>query len=80
MSENPGHQHFSSCKLFKRQHNKMIKHTQTIRQQKPTNCLSAFDHLVGLAPKGLNSFRAASQSFLIFLASRFELLFHNTWN
>ena len=29
----------------------MVKHTQTI--QKPTNCLSAFDHIVGLALKGL---------------------------
>ena len=27
--------------------------TQTIRQQQPTNCLSAFDHFVGLALKGL---------------------------
>ena len=28
---------------------KMVKHTQTIRQQQPTNCLSMFDHFVGLA-------------------------------
>ena len=27
----------------------MAKHTLTIRQQKPTNCLSVFDHFVGLA-------------------------------
>ena len=33
---------------------KMIKHTQTIRWQQPTNCLSVFDHFVGLALKGLN--------------------------
>ena len=32
---------------------KMIKHTQTLRRQKPTNCLSVFDHFVGLAYKGL---------------------------
>ena len=25
----------------------MVKHTQTIRQQKPTNCLSMSDHFVG---------------------------------
>ena len=25
----------------------MVKHTQTIRQQKPTNCLSVFDHFAG---------------------------------
>ena len=33
----------------------MIKNTQTIRQQQPMNCLSVFDHFVGLAVKGLNS-------------------------
>ena len=26
----------------------MVKHTQTIRQQNPTNCLSGFDHFVGV--------------------------------
>ena len=31
----------------------MIKHTQTIRRQRPMNCLSVFDRLVGLAFKGL---------------------------
>ena len=31
----------------------MVKHAQTIRRQKPTNCLSVFDHFVGLALKGL---------------------------
>ena len=36
---------------FKRQPHKMIKHTQIIRRQ--TNCLSVFDHFVGLALKGL---------------------------
>ena len=24
----------------------MVKHTETIRQQQPTNCLSVFDHFV----------------------------------
>ena len=45
---------------FKRQPQKMAKHTQTIRRhfadkmfELPTNCLSAFDHFVGLALKGL---------------------------
>ena len=33
---------------------KMVKHTQAIRWQQPTNCLSVFDHFVGLALKGLN--------------------------
>ena len=34
----------------------MVKHTQTIRRQQPTNCLSVFDHFVEFALKGLNSF------------------------
>ena len=32
----------------------MVKHTQTICWQKPTNCLSVFDHFVGWALKGLS--------------------------
>ena len=34
----------------------MVKHTQTIRrqQQEPTNCLSVFNHFVGLVLKGLS--------------------------
>ena len=31
----------------------MVKHTKTIRQQQPTNCLSVFDHYVELGYKGL---------------------------
>ena len=31
----------------------MVKNTQTIRRQKSTNCLSVFDHFVGLVVKGL---------------------------
>ena len=27
----------------------MVKHTQVARQYQPTNCLSMFDHFVGLA-------------------------------
>ena len=41
------------CYPFKRQPLKMVKHTLTIRLQQPTNCLSAFDHFVGLVRKGL---------------------------
>ena len=41
--------------ILKRQLHKMVKHTQTIRRFLPTNCLSVFDHYVGLALKGLNS-------------------------
>ena len=31
----------------------MVKHTQTIRRQEPTNLLGVYDHFVGLALKGL---------------------------
>ena len=31
----------------------MVKHTQTIRRQESTNCLSVFDHFVGFALNGL---------------------------
>ena len=31
----------------------MVEHTQTIRRLLPTNCLSVFDHFVGLAHTGL---------------------------
>ena len=33
----------------------MVKHTQTICRLLPMNCLSVFDHFVGLALKGLNN-------------------------
>ena len=33
----------------------MVKRTQTIRRQKPMNCLSVFDHFVGLELKGLSA-------------------------
>ena len=31
----------------------MVKHTETIRRQKPTNCLSMLGHFMGLALQGL---------------------------
>ena len=37
----------------KRKPHEMVKHTQTIRWQYPTNCLSVFDHFWGLAFKEL---------------------------
>ena len=40
-------------KSFKHQPPEMIKHTQTIRWQQPTNCLNVFDDFVGLTVKGL---------------------------
>ena len=33
----------------------MVKHTQRIRRQQPTICLSVFDHFVGLALKRMNA-------------------------
>ena len=43
---------------------RMVKHIQTIRRQFPTNCLSVFDHFVGLALKGLSEFLIPYGSFL----------------
>ena len=31
----------------------MVKHTQAILRQQPTNCLNVLDHFVGLSLKGL---------------------------
>ena len=42
-------------KPSKRQPHKMVKNTKTIRRQKPTNCLSVFDHFLVLALKGVNT-------------------------
>ena len=44
---------FKNFVRTKRQPLKMLKHTETIRRQQPTNCLSLFDHFVGLALIGL---------------------------
>ena len=41
-------------KTFKNQPHKMVKRTKIMHRQKPTNCLSEFDHFVGLALKWLN--------------------------
>ena len=52
----------------------MVIHTQAIRRLLPTNCLSVFDHFVGLALKGLSNrdnvrapiqFKRESQSQLL---------------
>ena len=34
----------------------MVKHTQAIRRQQATDCLSVFDHFLELALKGLTHF------------------------
>ena len=41
----------------------MVKHTQTIRRQQPKNCLSVFDHFVGLVLKGLRLVTAQGKGF-----------------
>ena len=51
----------------------MVKHTQTIRQQKPTNCLSVFDHFVGLALKGLKNCLSTADNSLTTNALSFLL-------
>ena len=45
----------------------MVKQTQTIRWQQPTNCLSVFDHFLGLALKGLgrNLFQRFKKSTIL---------------
>ena len=55
----------------------MVKHTQTIRQQHPTNCLSVFDYFVGLALKEL---RECSEALGHHQTSMIELLFAKTIN
>ena len=52
------------------QPHKMVKHTHTIRWQKPTNCLSVFDHFVRLTLKGLKSL----SSLFLFFTKKFLLL------
>ena len=42
----------------------MVKHTQTIRRKLPSNCLSVFDHFVGLAPKGLSKYSKKESNYL----------------
>ena len=50
--------HHKKRNPIKRKLYKMVRHTQTIRRLQPTNCLSVFDPFVGLALKGLKSFKS----------------------
>ena len=43
----------SGALTFKRQPQKMVKHTDKIRPQQPMNCFSVFEHFEGLALKAL---------------------------
>ena len=44
---------FKILQAFKHQTHKRNKHTQKVYLQQPKNCLSVFDHFVGLTLKGL---------------------------
>ena len=50
----------------------MVKHTQTIRRQKPTNCLSVFGHFVGLALNRLNKHLPCNCKLIRLLDTDFE--------
>ena len=50
--------------MHQRQPHKIVKHTQTIRRQQTTNCLSVSDHFVGLVLKELPILKKAP--FLMF--------------
>ena len=41
----------------------MVQHTQTIRRLLPTNCLSVFDHFVGLVKQNNASINSAVKNF-----------------
>ena len=43
----------------------MVKHTQTIRRQLPTNCLKVFNHFVGLVLTGLTEMVSHSVSYVL---------------
>ena len=59
----------------------MVRHAQTIRWQKPTNCLSVSDYFVGLALKDLKGdsggFRKRKnlEQFIVFKQSNFVNVF-----
>ena len=46
----------------KRRPHKMLKHTQIIRQEQWSNCLSVFDHYLGLALKGFTLIVSPSET------------------
>ena len=48
------HRCLTGSSPFKRKPHKMVRHTEIIRRQEPTNCLSVFDQFVVLALKRLN--------------------------
>ena len=54
----------------------MVKQTQAVSRLLPTNCLSVFDHFVGLALKGLrNSCFVLRLGCLLLLLQTFDISF-----
>ena len=56
---------------LKSQPHKMVKHTQAIRRQEQMNCLSIFDHFVGLVHKRLLR-NILSVYFFAWLSQKFK--------
>ena len=60
----------------------MVKHGQTARRLLPTDCLSVFDHFVGLAFKGLNVIvfvhNGLKQSLILFGKNEFITLYKDS--
>ena len=52
----------------------MVKHTQTIRREQPTICLSVFGHFVGLGLKGLK-YVSNGEFLLLMLQALFTVKF-----
>ena len=75
-TNNPSHKHLfswlheNSINSFKHQLHKMVKHTQIICRLLPTNCLSVFDHFMGLALNELNA--NANDNFYVQITGAFR--------
>ena len=48
--------------ILKRQPHKMVKYSQIVCRQQPTNCLSVFDHIMGLVLKRVKYLEKANIS------------------
>ena len=59
-----------------RQPHKMVKYTQTVHRQQSTNCLSVFDHVVGLGLNGLISVFAKYKQKEIFQRKQKVIFLH----
>ena len=58
----------------------MVKHTQTICQLLPTNCLSVFDPFVGLVLKGLKRIYRFKRATMLFSIEPLERPFTSSEN